>query len=61
MNSYSFDTIVAKEGKLPSCERPNMTCRNDTSQCITVDQFCDGVAHCADGSDEKCLGTTSEL
>ena len=42
------DEVV--ELKLTGCEEGEFTC--DDGQCVTMEQRCDKVAHCGDGSDE---------
>lgn len=34
------------------CSEQEFTCKNN-SQCINLDQRCDGTRHCIDGSDES--------
>ena len=36
-----------------TCSSTEFRCRSD-SQCMPMEKYCDGIRHCADGSDEDC-------
>lgn len=54
----NIEDEVEAEDYEDRCSDDQFTCKN--SDCISVDQRCDGTRHCSDGSDElNCAFTKS--